>query len=138
MYLDLALARMGVCRHRSYAFVITALGLGVRARMVLNEAHAWVEVADGLQWKRIDLGGAGALLEQEQPDSKSVTYRPPPDSVQLARRRGSRRGPREDHGPNDFDELVIRQAQPGHTVTLGERTGKRRRSWRSPAEPRLT
>jgi hypothetical protein len=29
--------------------------------MVVNEAHAWVEVQDGTLWKRIDLGGAGHL-----------------------------------------------------------------------------
>ena len=61
IYLDLARARRGVCRHRAYAFVITALGLGIPARFVMNEAHAWVEVAlPELGWARIDLGGAVA------------------------------------------------------------------------------
>jgi transglutaminase-like putative cysteine protease len=79
VYLDLALSQRGVCRHRAYAFVVTALGLGIRARMVLNEAHAWVEVADGPQWKRIDLGGAGMVLTEQPTDSKTVPYTPPPD-----------------------------------------------------------
>jgi transglutaminase-like putative cysteine protease len=77
-YLDLALSRKGVCRHRAYAFTITALALGIPARMVMNEAHAWVEVYDGSLWRRIDLGGAGRTLR----DSKAVTgvpYTPPPD-----------------------------------------------------------
>jgi hypothetical protein len=78
MYLDLALSQKGVCRHRAYAFVITALALGLRSRMVLNEAHAWVEVADGEQWKRVDLGGAGMLLNRPE-EAKSVPYKPPPD-----------------------------------------------------------
>lgn len=57
-YLDLARGGVGVCRHRSYAFVVTALSLGIPAMYVQNEAHAWVEVrlADG--FLRIDLGGS--------------------------------------------------------------------------------
>ncbi len=58
LYLDLALSKKGVCRHRAYAFVITALALRVPARFVLNEAHAWVEVHDGASFRRVDLGGA--------------------------------------------------------------------------------
>ncbi len=61
IYLDLALSKKGVCRHRAFAFLVTALGLGIPARMVLNEAHAWVEVSDGVLWHRIDLGGAGRM-----------------------------------------------------------------------------
>ncbi len=58
LYLDLALSKKGVCRHRAYAFVITALALRIPARLVLNEAHAWVEVHDGAGFRRVDLGGA--------------------------------------------------------------------------------
>jgi hypothetical protein len=65
IYLDLSRGRRGVCRHRAYGFVITAHALGVHARFVQNEAHAWVEIerpsADG--WLRVDLGGAAAGLE---------------------------------------------------------------------------
>jgi hypothetical protein len=63
VYLDLALSKKGVCRHRAFAFLVTALGLGLPARMIANEAHAWVEVNDGSMWHRIDLGGAGRALE---------------------------------------------------------------------------
>jgi len=60
-YLDIALSRKGVCRHRGYAFVITAHGLGIPARYVSNEAHVFVEVyVPRAGWTRIDLGG-GAL-----------------------------------------------------------------------------
>src|SRR6185295_11724872 len=55
IYLDLALSKKGVCRHRSFAFLVTALGIGIPARMVVNEAHAWVEVFDSKLWHRIDL-----------------------------------------------------------------------------------
>jgi transglutaminase-like putative cysteine protease len=61
MYLDLALSKKGVCRHRAYAFMITAQSLGIPARFVENETHAWVEIHDGTSWRRIDLGGAGRL-----------------------------------------------------------------------------
>jgi transglutaminase-like putative cysteine protease len=77
IYLDLALSRKGVCRHRAFAFMVTALHLGIPTRMVLNEAHAWVEVHDGRLWRRIDLGGAG--LMPHDPQSQNVPYDPPPD-----------------------------------------------------------
>jgi len=63
LYREIALTARGICRHRAYAFMITALGLGIPARMALNEAHAWVEVSDGELWHRIDLGGAAQELE---------------------------------------------------------------------------
>jgi transglutaminase-like putative cysteine protease len=78
VYLDLALSKKGVCRHRAYAFTITALGLGIPARMITNEAHAWVEVYDGSLWRRIDLGGAGGELNAAR-DASVVAYHPPAD-----------------------------------------------------------
>lgn len=64
IYLDLARGMRGICRHRVYAFVITAMALGVRARFVHNEAHAWAEVElPSGGWLRVDLGGAATGLE---------------------------------------------------------------------------
>jgi transglutaminase-like putative cysteine protease len=81
VYLDLALSRKGVCRHRAFAFLVTAQSLGIPTRMVLNEAHAWVEVHDGALWHRIDLGGAGHMAN---PASNAIPdralYKPPPDA----------------------------------------------------------
>lgn len=88
VYLDLALSQKGVCRHRSFAFMITALSLGIPTRVVMNEAHAWVEVNDGKMWRRIDLGGAGRMLHD--PLSQNVPYEPPPDP--FAWPQGSTRG----------------------------------------------
>jgi transglutaminase-like putative cysteine protease len=88
IYLDLALSQKGVCRHRSFAFMITALSLGIPTRVVMNEAHAWVEVNDGRMWRRIDLGGAGRMLHD--PLSQNVPYEPPPDP--FAWPQGSTRG----------------------------------------------
>jgi hypothetical protein len=80
IYLDLALSKKGVCRHRSFAFLVTALYIGLPARMVVNEAHAWVEVFDSKIWHRIDLGGAAANLETNT-DPSRPQYVPPPDHV---------------------------------------------------------
>jgi hypothetical protein len=88
IYLDLALQQKGVCRHRSFAFLVTALYLGIPARMITNEAHAWVEVDDGHLWRRIDLGGAGRMLHD--PLSTNVSYEPPPDPFSWPQ--GSTRG----------------------------------------------
>lgn len=78
IYLDLALSKKGVCRHRAFGFLVTALGIGIPARMVVNEAHAWVEVFDSKLWHRVDLGGAAANLDNE-PDPGRPAYVPPPD-----------------------------------------------------------
>lgn len=63
LFRELVLGKKGVCRHRAYGFVLTALGLGIPARFVRNEAHAWVEVGDGRLWRRIDLGGAAGRFD---------------------------------------------------------------------------
>lgn len=88
IYLDLALSRKGVCRHRAFAFMVTAHALGLPTRMVVNEAHAWVELHDGRMWRRVDLGGAGQTLHD--PLSNNVPYDPPPDP--FAWPQGSNRG----------------------------------------------
>ena len=78
IYLDLALSQKGVCRHRAFAFVVTALALSIPARYIENEAHAWVEVNDGRMWRRIDLGGAGRMNRDAA--STNVTYDNPSDT----------------------------------------------------------
>lgn len=81
IYLDLMRAKKGVCRHRAFGFMVTALGLGIPARFVNNEAHAWVEQWDGIYWRRIDLGGAGRTLDDktERPEKPQPAYDPPMD-----------------------------------------------------------
>lgn len=78
LYKELALEQKGVCRHRAYAFVITALSLGLPARMARNEAHAWVEVFDGSLWHRVDLGGAAGDMQTDFDPSQPV-HQPPED-----------------------------------------------------------
>jgi len=77
LYRELSVSRKGVCRHRAYAFVVTALALGIPSRFVRNEAHAWVEVFDGARWHRIDLGGAAEQLDA--PEDGRVAHVPPRD-----------------------------------------------------------
>jgi hypothetical protein len=78
IYLDLALSRKGVCRHRAFAFLVTALNMGIPTRLIHNEAHAWVEVHDGGRWRRVDLGGAAAQLSQTAQGDRP-SHQPPPD-----------------------------------------------------------
>jgi transglutaminase-like putative cysteine protease len=78
VYLDLALSKKGVCRHRAFAFLVTAQSLGIPTRVVMNEAHAWVEVHDGALWRRIDLGGAGRMTSPA-PSADRAPYAPLPD-----------------------------------------------------------
>jgi len=78
LYQQLALSQKGVCRHRAYGFVLTALAAGIPARFVHNEAHAWVEVFDGTMFHRVDLGGAATGLDfRGEPPSRM--YRSPRD-----------------------------------------------------------
>lgn len=79
VYLDLALSKTGVCRHRAFAFMVTALRLGIPTRLAENEAHAWVEAHDGVAWRRIDLGGAGRLTASLDQEARPV-YRGPGDA----------------------------------------------------------
>jgi transglutaminase-like putative cysteine protease len=81
VYLDLALSKKGVCRHRAFAFLVTAQSLGIPTRLVENEAHAWVEIEDGTLWRRIDLGGVGRLPQTTAERlAKREPYEAPPDA----------------------------------------------------------
>lgn len=80
LYLYLSLERQGVCRHRAYAFMVTALALGIPTRLVHNEAHAWVEVFGGTHYHRIDLGGAAARVHDFRRDAAVPEHRAPPDA----------------------------------------------------------
>lgn len=81
IYLDIVRTKKGVCRHRAFGFMITALSLKIPTRFVNNEAHAWVEVGDGALWHRIDLGGAGRILDDktEKPEKEQPPYSAPDD-----------------------------------------------------------
>jgi transglutaminase superfamily protein len=79
IYLDLCFSQAGVCRHRAFAFMITAGALGIPTRFVENEAHAFVEVwFPDRRWQRIDLGGAALRMEVTGASDK-VLHRPRAD-----------------------------------------------------------
>ncbi len=78
-YRDLCDSQAGVCRHRSYAFMITANALGIPTRFVENEAHAFVEVwFPERNWQRIDLGGAALRMDVSGANDKTL-HRPRSD-----------------------------------------------------------
>jgi transglutaminase-like putative cysteine protease len=82
IYLDLARAKKGICRHRAYAFVVTAHALGIPARFVQNEAHSWVEVKlPRLGWMRIDLGGAAHGLTAHGMSDRPLYQAAEPDPL---------------------------------------------------------
>nr|HEX4317870.1 transglutaminase domain-containing protein [Kofleriaceae bacterium] len=76
IYRDLCDSQAGVCRHRSFAFMVTANALGIPTRFVENEAHAFVEVWFPQRgWQRIDLGGAALKMEVTGANDKTL-HRP--------------------------------------------------------------
>lgn len=75
-YRDLCDSKVGVCRHRAFAFMVTANALGIPTRLVTNEAHAFVEVwFPERGWQRIDLGGAALHMDVAGADNKTL-HRP--------------------------------------------------------------
>ncbi|MBA3392502.1 MAG: transglutaminase domain-containing protein [Deltaproteobacteria bacterium] len=79
IYRDLCDSQIGVCRHRAFAFMVTANALGLPTRYVQNEAHAFVEVwFPERRWQRIDLGGAALRMEVSGAEDKRL-HRPRAD-----------------------------------------------------------
>jgi transglutaminase-like putative cysteine protease len=79
IYRDLCDSKAGVCRHRAFAFMVTANALGLPTRFVENEAHAFVEVwFPERRWQRIDLGGAALRMEVQGAGNKTL-HRPRAD-----------------------------------------------------------
>ncbi|MEJ7603023.1 MAG: transglutaminase domain-containing protein [Kofleriaceae bacterium] len=80
LYRDLCDSQAGVCRHRAFAFMITANTLGIPTRYVSNEAHAFVEVwFPERSWQRIDLGGAALRMEVTGARDKTLHRERSPD-----------------------------------------------------------
>jgi hypothetical protein len=82
IYLDLARAKKGICRHRAYAFVVTAQALGIPARFIQNEAHSWVEVElPRIGFMRIDLGGSAHGLTAHGANDRPAYQPAQPDPL---------------------------------------------------------
>lgn len=93
LFVELTTQQIGVCRHRSLAFMIAAQALGIRTHYVYNEAHAFVEVYWPAQgWRRIDLGGAADSFDYQnqgtgrihQGGREDIFPRPPAFQEELA------------------------------------------------------
>lgn len=80
IFVDLALGKKGVCRHRAFAFTLAARAAGVPTRQVQNEAHAFVEILtpDGT-WRRVDLGGQAPSVDFKNQQNHRL-HQPPPDT----------------------------------------------------------
>ena len=80
LYSAIALGQRGVCRHRAFAFTVTARAAGVPTRYVQNEAHAFAEIRlpDG-GWRRVDLGGQAPRLETPRSGGRAQ-HQPRPDA----------------------------------------------------------
>jgi hypothetical protein len=71
LYVELATGGVGACRHRAYAMMLTMQSLGIPARYVGNEAHAWVELfIPNSGWSRVDLGGWDVPLDARAPSER--------------------------------------------------------------------
>jgi hypothetical protein len=82
IYLDLARSKKGICRHRAYAFAITAQALGIPTRFVQNEAHSWVETKlPTTGWMRIDLGGAANGMRAHAETDRTLYHPANPDPL---------------------------------------------------------
>lgn len=127
-YLTLAFGRRGVCRHRAFVFVVTAQALGIPARFVTNEVHAFSEVyIPNIGWVRIDLGGEARLAPESNPVAHHQPRVPdffpwPPgsESPAEARRRSggggggqlARRAERESDGAEERPDPEAEAQQP--------------------------
>ncbi len=81
LYEQISIHQVGVCRHRSLAFTITANSLGIATRYIYNEAHAFVEVFwPKMGWRRIDLGGAADELNAASNDGRGL-HQTAPDTL---------------------------------------------------------
>lgn len=54
--------RKGLCRHRTFAFMLVASYWGYPTRIAVNEVHAFIEIAFGQRWYPVELGGRARSL----------------------------------------------------------------------------
>ncbi len=70
--------KKGFCCHRAEAFVLLAQYLGIPARAIYNEQHAFCEIpygnSDEPQWNSIDLGGASGRKDLTPPELRASLF----------------------------------------------------------------
>lgn len=117
-YLTLAFGRRGVCRHRAFVFVVTAQGLGLPARFVTNEVHAFSEVyVPTVGWIRIDLGGEARLAPESEPtvhhEPRSSDPFPWPPGSQTPPPSSSGHGAPTAQGPSQAGQAEGQESESG-------------------------
>lgn len=135
-YIEISERRVGVCRHRSLTFMISARALGFETRYVYNEAHAFVEVnwpGDG--WRRIDLGGAAdevqaqnlrsdrihdGVIDDELPRPENYEEEMAPLQGQLDTDQGDEFGQPQQLGAGQTDDEFEAQPEPTEAAGMGE------------------
>ena len=127
LYENLALGGKGVCRHRAFAFMVTANALGIPTRFVMNEAHAFVEsFVPAVGWLRIDLGGAAQRLTLQnaaerathQPRSSDDLPQPQTYRDQLTQMQGQVGAGASGSGPAPSPRPPPRAPSPGGVVAV--------------------
>lgn len=118
LFVELTTQQVGVCRHRSLAFMIAAQALGIRTNYVYNEAHAFVEVYwPGQGWRRIDLGGAADSFDYQNQGSgrihqggrEDIFPRPPAFQEELALLEGEEQK-KEEAQAQSVSDAVLEEA----------------------------
>jgi len=122
----LFIARRGVCRHRAHLMTILAQGLGLPARYVTNETHAFNEVyLPSTGWRRIDLGGASPLIMVRNSVGKRTHRAAEPDPfpipIKYNESRSSESGILEIESGSGLEEYLNRK---GKGKGSGPRPGK--------------
>lgn len=113
-YVEISRAQVGVCRHRSLTFMISAMAMGFETRYIYNEAHAFVEVQwPELGWRRIDLGGAADQFNYQNQGSGAIhdegpdtLPRPPAFEEEMARIEGQNTERDEEFHSSSFEEGI--------------------------------
>ena len=69
--------KIGVCRHRCLVFIILAEYLNIKARMIANQLHAFIEIKlQNGQYKKLDLEGGQANLQKIESNCKhNIDYK---------------------------------------------------------------
>jgi len=127
LYEQIVLNQIGVCRHRSLAFIITASSMGIPTRYVYNEAHAFVEILwPNNGWRRVDLGGAADALNAATNDGREL-HKPgedilpqPEQYLEEQRRMRTNLGTGDGDGPSGDEKGKVDPTKEGSNDVVTE------------------
>ena len=115
------LSRRGVCRHRAYLMTLLAQSLGLPARYVTNETHAFTEIyLPKTGWRRVDLGGASPHIAIRNAEGKQAHRVSSPDPFPSPQNHlGNEQNPgrpMEESGSSRFKEVLQDSSEPGRNT----------------------